>query len=45
MEAAPGQILRETKRAASYFVESPLDFEGKRRDCANIVLTTIITLK
>lgn len=29
MDAAPGKLVRETKRAASYLVESPLDFEGK----------------
>lgn len=29
MDEAPGQLLRETNRAASYLVLSPLDFEGK----------------
>ena len=29
MEVVPGQLLRETKHAASYLVQSPLDFEGK----------------
>ena len=29
--AAPGELLRETKRSASYLVRGPLDLEGKRR--------------
>ena len=29
MDVVPGQLLRETKRAATYLVQSPLDFEGK----------------
>lgn len=29
MDDAPGKILRETERAATYFIQSPLDFEGK----------------
>ena len=29
--ASPGELLRETKRSASYLVRSPLDLEGKRR--------------
>ena len=29
MDAAPGQLLGGTKRAGSYLIESPLDFEGK----------------
>ena len=28
---APGALLGETKRSASYLVRSPLDFEGKMR--------------
>lgn len=30
MDAAPGLLLREIKRAACYRVQSPLEFEGKR---------------
>ena len=31
MDDAPGQLLRETERGATYLVQSPLDFEGEMR--------------
>ncbi|CAM9844326.1 unnamed protein product [Ascophyllum nodosum] len=38
MDEAPGQLLRETKRSASYLVESPIDFEAM---CADDQVTKV----